>query len=99
MEPEAHLDAAAAAIDQALAERPEGDGALFSQAAVHLSAARDLMAKAQRAHGATDASRRALEHVNAVISIVLACHFPLGGIPWDELEKCRAWLGRIEVRA
>ena len=88
-----------APIDQALAERPEGDGALFSTAAQHLSAARDQMARAQRAQGATDASRLALEHVNAVISIVLACRFPLGGIPWGELEKCRAWLGRIEAHA
>ena len=99
MDPDAHLDEAARAIDQALAERPEGDGALFSLAAQHLSAARDQMAKRQRAQGATEASRRALEHVNAVISIVLACHFPLGAIPWDELETSRAWLGRIEGAA
>ncbi len=97
MDPDEHLSQASRAIDQALAERPERDGALFSQAAQHLSAARDQLAKRQRAQGANEASRHALEHVNAVISIVLACHFPLGAIPWVELEKSRAWLGRIEA--
>jgi hypothetical protein len=86
---------ALSAIDQALAEKPEGDGALFSAAALHLSAARDAIATDQRAHGATPDSRRRLEHVNAVISIVLACRFPLGAIPWDELEKGRAWLNDL----
>ncbi len=99
MGPDAHLDEAVRVIDQALAERPEGEGALFSKAAQHLSAARDQMATRQRAQGATEASRRALEHVNAVISIVLACHFPLGAMPWEELEKSRAWLARIEAEA
>jgi hypothetical protein len=99
MEADAHLDEAARVIEQALVERPQGDGALFSLAAQHLSAARDQMARRQRAQGATEASRRALEHVNAVISIVLACHFPLGAIPWGELEKSRAWLGRIGADA
>ncbi len=97
MDPDAHLSRALRAIDQALSERPARDGALFSTAAQHLSAARDQMAEKQRAQGASEASRRALEHVNAVISVVLACHFPLGSIPWEELEKSRAWLSRIDA--
>ena len=92
MLPDEALREALCAIDQALAEKPEGDGALFSSAALHLSAARDAIAAHQRAHGATPESRRRLEHVNAVISVVLACRFPLGAIQWGELEKGRAWL-------
>jgi hypothetical protein len=86
------LREALVSIDQALAERPQGDGALFSSAALHLSAARDSIAAQQRIDGSTTESRRRLEHVNAVISVVLACRFPLGAIPWSELEKGRAWL-------
>ena len=33
--------------------------------------------------------------VAAVISVVLGVHFPLGDIPWDELEKGRAWLADL----
>jgi hypothetical protein len=92
---EHHLEAARDAIRKAMAQQPKSDGALFSEAALHLSAARDAVAAEQRRTGATLESRRRLEHINAVISIVLACHFPLGAIPWQELEKGRDWITAI----
>lgn len=79
------------AIDEALRERPQTDGHVLSVAAQHLSVLRDRLA-------AETADRQALSRVNAVISIVLACHFPLGVIPWGELEKARGWLaGLVEA--
>jgi hypothetical protein len=93
--PGGHLQEALAAIDEAAAQQPKLDGAQFSRATLHLSAERDAMAAAQRAAGATAESRRRLEHINAIISVVLACHFPLGAIPWHELEKARAWLADL----
>ncbi len=79
-------------LDRAMVDKPRTDGNAFSLAAQYLSAMRDDMAMQQRADGPTPASRKRLEHVNAIISVVLAGHFPLGGIPWDELDRARAWL-------
>ncbi len=76
--------AALACLDAVLAERPHADGHKLSAATRELSAFRNQLIDGNE--------RRRLGHVNAVISIVLAVHFPLGGIPWDELEKARAWL-------
>jgi hypothetical protein len=88
---------ALAELDKALAAKPEVDGHVFSAAAHFLSLHRDGMAARQRETGATSESRRSLEHVNAVISVVLGAHFPLGSVPWTELEKARGWL--IELTA
>ncbi len=82
-------------IKAAFVERSHADGHRFSAAALHLSGLRDMLAAAQRRDGATPESRQRLERVNAVISIVLACHFPLDTLPWNELEKARDWLAEI----
>ena len=76
---------ALACLDAILAKEPEPDPALFSHATRHLSAFRDALIAQQ-------ASRARLEHVNAVISVVMAGHFPLGKVPWPELHKARDWL-------
>jgi hypothetical protein len=86
---------ALAELDKALAMKPEVDGHVFSAAARFLSLQRDTMAARQRNSGATPDSRRKLEHVNAVISVILGAHFPLGSVPWAELEKARGWLAEL----
>jgi hypothetical protein len=83
---------ALAEIDKALATKPDVDGHVFSACAGFLSSLRDEIASRQREVGASAESRRRLEHVNAVISVVLGAHFPLGSVPWPELEKARGWL-------
>jgi len=89
------VEAALAELDRALAARPHADGEAFSAATRHLCRARDGMIRRHREVGATAESRRRLEHVNAVISVLLAGHFPLGKIPWTELEKARGWLAEL----
>jgi hypothetical protein len=86
-------------LDKALAAKPHPDAHAFSAAAHELSLLRDRMAAHQREIGATVDSRRRLEHVNAVISVVLAGHFPLGSVPWPELEKARDWLAKLADEA
>ena len=76
--------AALAGLDRVLAERPHADGHVLSSVAHELSALRDQLA--------VSGERQRLGHVNAVISVVLAAHYPLGAVPWDELQKARAWL-------
>ena len=89
---------ALAAIDQALAERPHKEGHTFSEATRHLCALRDALIQAQAGQPAGDAGRQQLEHLNAVISVVLAGHFPLGAVPWEALELARGWLAEIAAR-
>jgi hypothetical protein len=33
--------------------------------------------------------------LNGIISMVLAGHFPLGEVPWEELELARSWLAAL----
>ena len=90
---EAELREALAAVDQALAERPHKEGHTFSAAARHLCAIRDALLD----QAPSDGRRRQLDHVNAVISVVLAGHFPLGAVPWRELELARGWLAELSA--
>jgi len=87
-----HARAALACLDRALHEKPEVEGHVFSEAAQALSQLRNELADRQRRDGTTAESRRRLEHVNAIISVVLGAHFPLGNVPWAEVEKARGWL-------
>jgi hypothetical protein len=91
----ANAEQALAIIDKVLETKPHVEGHELSTAAHVLSQLRDGMASRQREAGATPDSRRRLEHVNAVISVVLGVHFPLGSVPWDELEKARDWLAGL----
>jgi hypothetical protein len=79
---------AIAAIDQVLADRPDKVGHDFSAATSHLAAWRDVLAQRCR-HSTAQHDRRALERVNAALSVVLGGQFPLGKVPWPEIEKVR----------
>ena len=75
---------ALAALDTILTQEPEPDQDLFSKCIRCLSVFRNaLIESGQRTH---------LEQVNAVISVVMAGHFPLGKLRWAELHKARGWL-------
>ena len=81
--------AALADLDRVLSQRPHADGDALSSATRDLCRLRDdTIARSTD----TAASRDRLAHLNAVISVVLAGHFPLGSVPWDELHKARIWL-------
>lgn len=83
---------ALAAIDAALAGKPRKNDQAFTDAVAQLCVLRQRMTERARTEGATAAGRRRLEHLNSVLTVVLAGHFPLGSIPWDEVAKARGWL-------
>jgi hypothetical protein len=80
------------AIDQLLADRPDKAGHDFSEATRHLAAWRDALAQRWR-HSAAEEDRRALERVNAGLSVILGGQFPLGQVPWPEIQRIRQDLG------
>ncbi len=92
--PDERLDRALAAMDRAIAAAPGHDGASFSQAVTEVSAARDEVAGRGRT---TPEARQRLDRLNAVLSMILAGHFPLGAPPWDEVRKARGWLAEIQA--
>jgi hypothetical protein len=80
---------ALAVVEKALAEKPHKEGYTFSAAAQCLCAVRDSLSARDKDD---PLRRRWLGHINAVISVVLAGHFPLGSVPWEEIAKARDWL-------
>jgi hypothetical protein len=86
---ETQANDALAAVDKALAEKPHKEGHTFSAAAQSLCVIRDSLSTRDR-HDPL--RRRWLGHINAVISVILAGHFPLGSVPWDEIARARDWL-------
>jgi hypothetical protein len=80
--------AALGAIDKLLAERPEKVGPDFSRATCLLVALRDSQIVRWR-HTHAEPDRQRLASINSVLSVVIGGHFPLGGIPWPQIEKAR----------
>ena len=79
---------ALAAIDRLLADRPNKIGHDFSTAIRHLAIWRDTLALRLR-ESATENDPRALGKVNAALSVILGGQFPLGQVPWPEIERVR----------
>ncbi len=91
--PENEAQMALASLDKAIAHKPRKDDADFAAVAEHLCKLRDvLIAEARQGKAA---SRARLERVNALVSVVLAGHFPLGSVPWPELERARGVLAEM----
>ncbi len=86
---------ALAALDKALAERPHKDGHAFRRATEHLCVFRQEVIEALESDRAAPGGRERLERVNSIISVALAGNFPLGDVPWQEIEKARGWLASI----
>ena len=80
------------ALDEVLAQKPHKDDRGLSLATQCLCAFRNHVVERHRQAGASRETRERLVLLNAVLSVVLGCHFPLGDVPWQELEHARAWL-------
>ena len=89
--------AALDALDAAIANRPQKSGYDFTAATKHLARFRDELIARHRAAGdeTSHEVRAQLTRVNAVISTVLAGHFPIGPIPWPEIEQAREMFAEV----
>lgn len=94
---ESSLAKALSALDKALADAPERNGHAFSEAMRCLTAYREEVI-ARHDHGTADGQRR-LFHLNSILSMILAGHFPLGDPPWDEIRKARGDLADMAAEA
>jgi formate dehydrogenase major subunit len=89
---------AVAAIDRLLGDRPNKVGHDFSAATRHLAAWRDALVERWR-RSAAENDRHALERVNAGLSVILGGQFPLGQVPWSEIQRVRQDLSEIAGEA
>ena len=99
--PPSEAKASLDAFDKVLADKPHKSDRDFTVLTEHLCAFRDELIGQFRAAGdeETRPVRERLSRINAVISTVLAGHFPLGPIPWPEIEKAREHLREaVEAR-
>ncbi len=84
------------ALDDILTRKPEKSSHEFSKATQCLCALRDHWIAECGGAAASPAARSRLDQVNAVISVLIAGHFPLGKIPWAEIERSRAIIAEME---
>lgn len=93
--------AALDALDSVIADQPRKSGHDFTEATKHLARFRDALIAQCRAAGDEKSHevRVRLGKVNAVISAVLAGHFPVGTIPWPEIEEARAMFAEVVAGA
>lgn len=78
-----------------LEQQPKKDDNELSSATQCLAAFREELIRSQRHDDATDCDRERLARLNAIISVVMGMHFPLGNPPWAEFEKAQIWLGAL----
>jgi hypothetical protein len=76
-----------------MAARPHKDDYVLSDTTQYVCEFRDRLIDEANNAGADGHSR--LERINAVLSVVLAMHFPLGETQWDELGQARGWLADL----
>ncbi len=75
-----------------LAQRPHKDDDELTCATQCLAAFRRELIAEQRREGCQPGTAECLSRLNAVISVVMGMHFPLGNPPWEEFEKVQGWL-------
>ncbi|MBV8095725.1 MAG: hypothetical protein JOY71_04915 [Acetobacteraceae bacterium] len=76
------------AVDQALSKKPHADTHDFSAAVRELARFREEVIQ-------SEGTGERLSQLNAVISVVIGGHYPLGPVPWPHLEKARELLAKI----
>ena len=75
-----------------LEQRPHKDDDELTYATQCLARFREELIGVQRHAGAEAKDGDRLSRLNAIISVVMAMHFPLGNPPWTEFEKTQVWL-------
>ncbi|WP_428487450.1 hypothetical protein [Rhodopila sp.] len=92
------MEAALRMVDKLLSERPDKVGHDFSEATRCVTAVRDELIAAWR-HSGSMTDRRRLARINAVLSVMVGGHFPLGDIPWEKIETARRQLAELASEA
>ncbi len=90
------LDASLEALDRAIGARPRRDGQAFTDATKPMCAYRDELRRLVRVAPDDLVARRRLKAANLAVTLMLAGHFPLGDMPWDQIGSLRDHLQAMQ---
>jgi len=76
-------------LDRVLAQKPEKNGHDFCATIRCLTGLREALLTERRAGAPGSVSGDQLSRLNAVISAVLGGEFPIGRVPWEQVEAAR----------
>lgn len=85
-------------VRRILEQKPTKDDHELSFLTRCLAAFREEMIERNRATPPSAEANECLMHLNAIVSVVMGMHFPLGQPPWEEFEKADAWLETLVER-
>ena len=86
---------ALAHAQRVLEKRPHKDDHELTSLTQCLAGFREELLVAYRREGATPNDGDRLSRINAIISVVMAMHFPIGNPPWGEFEKTQGWMNDL----
>lgn len=76
-------------LDKLLGEKPDRISHDFSEATICLTKYRARVINRLREKGSPAEARGRLGRLNAVLSVVVGTHYPVGSPKWEHLEKAR----------
>jgi hypothetical protein len=90
-----HGQDALQAIDRALADKPVKHSHHFAVALEKLNLFRDDLLRHQRSFPPNQAGLERRMRLNGVISVIVGGEYPVGPLPWQEVEKARNAYARL----
>ena len=85
-------------VARVLEQKPKKDDHELSSLTQCLAQFRKELIERNKAEKASHEARECLMHLNAVVSVVMGMHFPLGQPPWEEFAKAQGWLETLVKR-
>lgn len=85
-------------VRRVLEQKPIKDDYELSQLTQCLAPFREELIERSKGQPPSHEARVCLMHLNAIVSVVMAMHFPIGQPPWEEFEKAKRWLETLVER-
>lgn len=85
-------------LARVLEQKPTKDDHELSLLTQCLAPFREELIARNRSDAPSHEARECLMHLNAIVSVVMAMHFPIGQPPWEEFAKAQGWLSRLVER-
>ena len=85
-------------VMRVLEQKPAKDDHELSALTQCLAKFRAELIERNRSEAPSHEARECLMHLNAVVTVVMGMHFPLGQPPWDEFAKAEGWLETLVER-
>ena len=85
-------------LARVLEQKPNKDDHELSSLTQCLAQFREELIQLNSSEAPSHEKRACLMHLNAIVSVVMGMHFPLGNPPWEEFEKTQGWLTDLVTR-